>query len=279
MDSYKFLNSSDFEKESIFLVERIYSIVKPQYVMGFIYSFFVDYHKTFGREIKPILVDAKVPYFRNPNLYNLKTKEITLDEAEIEYINKSYFMENLDNSYKVLFGELDNFHRYFKDIVKPNLLIDLYGSILQFLSLEEGAYKFSFFKNHNGLDINRFRDEARNKLYHYTEAIKEKSSLLNINSEIYPALIFTSVEFYNKFKKYQSKFIKDHYNDFSFLFKRMYALKMIHNLPYKTATEWLYKENYINDEMRTKFLIKGSFNTKSSSALRLANFENIFFDD
>lgn len=265
-----------FEQASDALMFTVRKIVKPKYVTGFVYSFF--FQSPFPLE--PLyLKDSFTKYFypRGSQLYDSRSKKIILTKEEADYINDKLFPEKLHKHYNELFQALDMFHRHFKDSIDLGYLMNVYNAILIFLDSEEGEYNFSEFNSINDLDINDFKRRTVLQYFNFKETVQEKLNSLSLKAAImFPSNVFTSVECYNAFKQYQAQYIDSPYNDYSFLFKQMSELNMVHRLTFKDTIGWLSKEGYIDDKTAEDFYIKGSFNTKAKSKERLLRFKMVF---
>lgn len=267
--------NSVFSKASKAFVDLIEGIVKPQYVAGFVYSLFNN--PVFPLE--PLyLKDSLISYYpRSVELFNSESKEIIITSEEAIYINEKLFDAKLQEKYNEVFQALDMFHRHFNGAIDAENLIGFYSSCLTTLNSDGGAFTFYNFNSLNGLNINYFKNQATLKFHDLKEAINEKiCSLQTVIVETYPSNVFTQPEYYNKFKRYQAKYIDNPYNDYSFLFKRMNDLNMMHRLTFKDATDWLYSQGYIDKQTSDDFYLKGSFNTKAKSKDREQKFNNVF---
>lgn len=254
------------------------NVVKPQHVTGFVYSFFIN--PVFPSETL-YLQDGLLKYIPRPaELYNTETKEITITLAEAVYINSKLFDQKLLESYNQLFSALDMLHRLLKDAIDPDKLIDFYTACLTSLDSGNSNYHFSKLNSVNDLNINFFKNQTVIQLHNLKEAIIEKiHSLQKTADEIFPSKYFTKAEYYHKFKKYQTQYIENPYNDYSFLFKKMNDMNMMHRLTFKDAVDWLEGEGYIDKQTSHEFYLKGSFNTKAKSKDREQKFKIVFEND
>ena len=267
--------NSNFLQVSKIFKQLIDSVVKPQNVTGFVYSFFTN--PVFPLE--PLyLQEGLIKYISRPvESYNTETKVITIAREEAIYINNKLFDQKLQDSYNQLFNTLDMFHRHLKGAIDLDNLIDFYTTCLTSLDNDNGNYQFSKFYSLNDLNINHFKNQTAIQFHNLKEAIKEKiDSLQTVLTETYPSDVFTKAEYYNKFKKFQANYIDNPYNDYSFLFKKMNEMNMMHRLTFKDAIDWLVKEEYIDKDTWEQLDIKGSFNTKANSKERLRNFKIVF---
>lgn len=267
--------NSNFLQTTDIFKGLIDNVVKPQYVTGFVYSFFSN--PVFPLE--PLyLQEGVLKYIPRPTeLYNTETKEITVAREEAVYINNKLFDQNLYKSYSQLFSALDILHRHLKDAVDPDNLIEFYTACLISLDNGNGNYHLSRFSSVNDLNINYFKNQTVIQLHNLKEAIKEKiGSLQKTAEEVFPSKYFTKAEYYHKFKKYQTKYIENPYNDYSFLFKKMMEMDMMHRVKFIDVIDWLVEEGYIDKETWEQLDEKGSFNTKANSKERLRNFKLVF---
>ena len=202
----EFLNSDDFEIESNHMLSRFHTIVKPRFVDGFIYSFFEDfngnpaYKKRLGYEKEEFMLP------RNSNLFDAKSKTITLSTEETDFINSGFFSSKLKSIYDKLYEDFDAFYRHFTG-KNDYSAIDFYNSVIDFFkdngtNAEEykfnGAYNSNWgnLKQGNSLPLNKslFKDEANKCNLNFVNYIEEKIKIIesipksNINQK--PSLIF-----------------------------------------------------------------------------------------
>tara|TARA_R110002072_G_scaffold288899_1_gene455270 strand:+ start:7668 stop:8519 length:852 start_codon:yes stop_codon:yes gene_type:complete len=93
--------------------------------------------------------------------------------------------------------------------------------------------------------------------------------------------LFISVDTYCKFKEYTSLHIIDFMSDYSYLFKTLKSLRLIHNCTEKEFMLMVYEEmELISKKTYDKFMVIGRLKSlkNSSSESRLNNFNNIFLD-
>lgn len=281
---YDFLESDNFEKESnTFISSLISQIVKPHNIEGFIYSFFIDiFNPKSRRNILPLNENNNLFLLkRNPDLFDSEKEIITLTDKEIEYIQKEYFVEQLDRAYKKLFTDLDSFHRHF-EINNKFSLQECYDIVLNFLNDNKGLFKGNI-SNINNLNLTNFKDLTESKLLKYRNAVENKKSLLQSYSKIesdstYPKDIFKSISIYKHFKEYIGSYIEEPYKDYSYLFQRMLAEDYIYRILHKEFAYWLLNEQFISEDEYELIMEKGNFMSlnKSESKVRKINFENIF---
>lgn len=108
---------------------------------------------------------------------------------------------------------------------------------------------------------------------------QESASEINYDNP-YP-LLFISGDIYSKFKDYTSLHIIDVISDYSYLFKKLKSLRLIHNCTEKEFMLMVYEEmELISKKAYDKFMVIGRLKSlkNSSSESRLNNFNNIFLD-
>lgn len=113
----------------------------------------------------------------------------------------------------------------------------------------------------------------------------EKQGLLKISGSNYQTNplpeLFISADTYNKFIKYTSLHIIDVISDYSYLFKRLKTMKLIHNCTEKEFMLLVFKKmNLINKKAYDQFKVDGRLKSlkNSTSEQRMNNFNNIFLD-
>lgn len=106
-----------FEDDFLQLQARFNTIVIPQYIEGFIYSFF-DYYdqmNEFKKEFKKEIIVLNDSYLsfssqRDSSLFNIENNVITLHAKEVELINKTYFFDKANSLYRSLTIDLESFY-------------------------------------------------------------------------------------------------------------------------------------------------------------------------
>ena len=113
----------------------------------------------------------------------------------------------------------------------------------------------------------------------------EKQGLLKISDSNYKTNpfpeLFISVDTYHKFIKYTSLHIIDVISDYSYLFKRLKDMKLIHNCTEKEFMCLVFEEmKLINKKAYDEFKVDGRLKSlkNSSSEQRMNNFNNIFLN-
>jgi hypothetical protein len=298
----EFLNSDDFEKESNHMLGRFRTIVKPRFVDGFIYSFFEDfngnpdYKKRLGIEKKDYM------FTRNSNLFDAKSKTITLSVEEIDFINNGFFSKKLKSIYNGLYEDFDAFHRHFTG-KNDFSLIEFYNSVVDYfkdngVNPEEYKINGAFNSNwgnlthENTLNKSLFKDETNKCNLNFISYIEEKIKHIqnqfpgpnnfddfSKNSELNPFPdIFKSLNTYNCFKEYTAKHIIEPFPDYSYLFQRLLLEKLIHKKTHFEYMDWLSQEKLITPKTHDKMKVERNFRSleKSSSSQRENNFNNIF---
>ena len=88
---------------------------------------------------------------------------------------------------------------------------------------------------------------------------------------------FTKQIHYINFKKYISSFVED-YTDYSFIFQNMLDKKLIYRIKHKEFIEWLFKHQFINQNVYEYLESYANLKTlnRSSSIDRIKNFNNTF---
>lgn len=88
---------------------------------------------------------------------------------------------------------------------------------------------------------------------------------------------FTKQIHYINFKKYISSFVED-YTDYSFIFQNMLDKKLIYRIKHKEFIEWLFKHQFINQNVYEYLESYANLKTlnRSSSNDRIKNFNNTF---
>jgi hypothetical protein len=190
--------------------------------------------------------------------------------------NMFYSEEPMDNFKKFAHQkELSDAYLYFCATFR---MIDIYNYLYSDF--------YSFIDEKNKIDPSYSNEDKKvslEELEHYYQKSPEgarryRTMEAKINpTDCFPD-IFKSIEVYNSFKDYTSKFIIDPYNDLSYLFQRMLHEKLIHKKTHFEYFDWLKNNKFINDKDYDKFYVKScfvSFN-KSTSANRENNFNVIF---
>ena len=88
---------------------------------------------------------------------------------------------------------------------------------------------------------------------------------------------FTKQIHYINFKKYINSFVED-YTDYSFIFQNMLDKKLIYRIKHKEFIEWLFKHQFINQNVYEYLESYANLKTlnRSSSNDRIKNFNNTF---
>ena len=88
---------------------------------------------------------------------------------------------------------------------------------------------------------------------------------------------FTKQIHYINFKKYINSFVED-YTDYSFIFQNMLKKKLIYRIKHKEFIEWLFKHQFINQNVYEYLESYANLKTlnRSSSNDRIKNFNNTF---
>ena len=89
---------------------------------------------------------------------------------------------------------------------------------------------------------------------------------------------FTKQIHYINFKKYISSFILEYHTDYSFIFQKMLKKKLIYRIKHKEFIEWLFKHQFINQNVYEYLESYANLKTlnRSSSNDRIKNFNNTF---
>lgn len=90
--------------------------------------------------------------------------------------------------------------------------------------------------------------------------------------------IFVETKSLENFKNYLRLHILEPYVDYSYLFQRMLIENIIKKTKHLEFVNWLFKNKFITESIKDKFIEKGSFRTlnKSFSTQRENNFNNVF---
>ena len=89
---------------------------------------------------------------------------------------------------------------------------------------------------------------------------------------------FTKQIHYINFKKYIRSFILEYHIDYSFIFQKMLKKKLIYRITHKEFIEWLFKHQFINQNVYEYLESYANLKTldRSSSNDRIKNFNNTF---
>ena len=89
---------------------------------------------------------------------------------------------------------------------------------------------------------------------------------------------FTKQIHYINFKKYISSFILEYHTDYSFIFQKMLKKKLIYRIKHKEFIEWLFKHQFINQNVYEYLESYANLKTlnRSSSNDRENNFNKTF---
>lgn len=235
VEVWEFLNTDDYEIESKKLVSRFIStIVQPDDILGFIYSFFTDWEnqnikknilKQFDSDFQQS--DSNFSFYnpRDPKLFNEAKNEIILTDKEIQYINQSYFIKRLEQNYNNFFSDLDSFHRHFRR-EKDFSLFQTYEMLLIYINERKSIFNNSGnIKNSLELNMIFFKDAVLNNNISLRQDLNDKILILDIpqqasiqnvflpeksrNTTLYELL--NSRKDFEKYNHYESKLIEHQY--------------------------------------------------------------------
>lgn len=226
--------TNNIEEDFLRLQSFIYSIVKPNNIEEYIYSFFNLYDDKTSKfnenQKKEIVLNTNLPAFftlgiRDEKLFDKVNKTITLLDYEIKSINDSYFTKKADSLYDFLILEIERFNQtYFSNnryTVSGN-----FEELLNFIKSPIGAYQEGKLKNIKELDVNKFKDyiqiknnnlirNLESKTNSTTKQVESKQIDTSIQrktildrSEILNRLIGLNTSKYNKFLEYEKKLIR-----------------------------------------------------------------------
>jgi hypothetical protein len=163
--------TNHIENDYLSLMSYIYSIVKPDNVQGYIYSFFNLYNDNTSQldttKKKEITSKTDLSIFpllgiRDDKYYDKENDTITLLDYEINFINDSLFRKKVDRLYDSLIINIERFDQnYF--LTKKFTVISYYEEILSFIKDTNGAYRSGNLKNTAQLNLNIFKDYVQQK--------------------------------------------------------------------------------------------------------------------
>jgi hypothetical protein len=199
----------------------------------------------------------------------------------------SFGFTPIQNRYKELTGESIS--------ITPRLQIDLseylkekYG--IEYVSRQGGRLnnlaKLNGFSGINtDLEVKTHHKGTQRLELTFSIYQAEKQGLLKISDSNYQTNpfpeLFVSTDTYHKFIKYTSLHIIDVISDYSYLFKRLKRIKLIHNCTEKEFMLLVFKKmNLINKKAYDQFKVDGRLKSlkNSTTEQRMNNFNNIFLD-
>lgn len=221
-----------FEIDFLQLKARFNTIVIPQYVEGFVYSFFNYYDVTneFKKEFKKeitVLNDSYLSFNsqRDSSLYNVENNVITLHSKEVELINKTYFFDKANSLYRGLTIDLESFYsnhhlnnqfsikeklQIIKDLFYKDISPYINGKISNLDLLTVSIFKDFILSENNKIISSidqklQYLDSLSLKISNSTEPVWKKVAILFAKGEISvvkekgnnPKYFYTDLEFGN----------------------------------------------------------------------------------
>ena len=237
---------------------------------------------------------VKKYFFENGNERNIieQFRNFLEDHQEKTFVHwsmnsPSYGFNPIQHRYKELTGKSIS--------ITPRLQIDLseylkekYG--IEYISRQGGRLnnlaKLNGFSGINtDLEVKTQYEGTQRLELTFSIYQAEKQGLLKISDSNYQTNpfpeLFISTDTYHKFIKYTSLHIIDVISDYSYLFKRLKRMKLIHNCTEKEFMLLVFKKmNLINKKAYDQFKVDGRLKSlkNSTSEQRMNNFNNIFLD-
>ncbi|MEN9981871.1 MAG: hypothetical protein RL542_1658 [Bacteroidota bacterium] len=154
-----------YEDDFLQLKARFNTLVKPQHIEGYIFSFFDYFDKKtnqYNNGLKKEIItlnDSCISFYsqRDSNLYDVENNVITLHSKEVELINKSHFVNEILYLYQGLILDLETFYfNYYRQnpfFVKEKLQI-----IKNFIYDDISRYRSGKVSNINLINTTFFKD-------------------------------------------------------------------------------------------------------------------------